>query len=142
MPLTATEHKKYIQTIIDGTFTHQQNAANKAHAALEQGSRAVVIAAEMQSGKSGIALALACQQRLSLDDQALCERKQLKDTLYLVTMADTALLTQAKQDLQATPNIVVSNFNHFQSTLNTNNRTINTTSNLYSNWISNISHLN
>ena len=117
MPLTATEHKKYIQTIIDGTFTHQQNAANKAHAALEQGSRAVVIAAEMQSGKSGIALALACQQRLSLDDQALCERKQLKDTLYLVTMADTALLTQAKQDLQATPNIVVSNFNHFQSTL-------------------------
>ena len=117
MALTATEHKNYIQTIIDRTFSHQQHAANKALSALEQGSRAVVIAAEMQSGKSGIALALACLQRLSLDDEAICDRKQLKDTLYLVTMADTALLTQAKQDLQATPNIVVSNFNHFQSTL-------------------------
>lgn len=119
MALTAQQHRQHIQHVLDMTFDHQQVAANKAHNVLVQDARAVIITAEMQSGKSGIALALACQQRLSLDDKALCDRKQLKDTLYLVTMADTALLAQAKQDLQATPNIVVSNFNHFQSVLDT-----------------------
>ncbi|EGR09677.1 glutathione synthase domain protein [Vibrio cholerae HE48] len=38
----------------------------------------------MQAGKSGIALALCCLQRLSLSDTDICDRKQLKDTLYLV----------------------------------------------------------
>lgn len=71
----------------------------------------------MQSGKSGISLALACLQRQSLDDTVICDRKQLKDTLYLVTMADIALFDQAKHDLSACPNVVVSNFNNFRQAL-------------------------
>lgn len=54
----------------------------------------------MQAGKSGIALALCCLQRLSLTDQQICNRAQLKDTLYLVTMPDTALKEQAEEDLK------------------------------------------
>lgn len=115
----ANKHRQHIQSILEGTFEHQRSAAIKAAAAINGGARAVVIAAEMQSGKSGIALALACLQRQSLTDQDICDRKQLKDTLYLVTMADTALLAQAKQDLLKAPNVVVSNFNHFQQSLTT-----------------------
>lgn len=116
MALIAEKLRSHIQTVLDTTFPHQQSAAKKSHKLLSN-SRAVVIAAEMQSGKSGVALALACLQRLSLSDEAICDRKQLKDTLYLVTMADTALFSQAKRDLNIAPNMVVSNFNHFQHAL-------------------------
>ncbi len=115
----ANKHRQHIQLILEGTFEHQRSAAIKAAAAINGGARAVVVAAEMQSGKSGVALALACLQRQSLSDQDICDRKQLKDTLYLVTMADTALLAQAKQDMLKAPNVVVSNFNHFQHALAT-----------------------
>lgn len=118
MALHASKHRSYTQSILDTTFTHQQFAAQKAQDSLIS-SRAVVIAAEMQSGKSGVALALSCLQRLSLSDEDICDRKQLKDTLYLVTMADTALLAQAKMDLKNAPNVVVSNFTHFRQALAT-----------------------
>lgn len=116
----AQKHRDKIQSVVESnTFEHQRAAANKARDALDAQTRAVVIAAEMQSGKSGVALALSCLQRQSLDNQAICDRKQLKDTLYLVTLADTALLNQAKSDFIHAPNVVVSNFNHFRSALKT-----------------------
>lgn len=96
---------------------HQVNAATKTFEALSGNVRAVVTAAEMQAGKSGIALALCCLQRLSLNDQDICDRKQLKDTLYLVTMPDTALKEQAEQDLKEAKNVVVSNFVNFEKAL-------------------------
>ncbi|HHT0515287.1 TPA: DEAD/DEAH box helicase family protein [Raoultella planticola] len=98
---------------------HQVNAATKTFEALSGNVRAVVTAAEMQAGKSGIALALCCLQRLSLNDQDICDRKQLKDTLYLVTMPDTALKEQAEQDLKQAKNVVVSNFVNFEKALET-----------------------
>jgi hypothetical protein len=98
---------------------HQVNAATKTFDALSGNVRAVVTAAEMQAGKSGIALALCCLQRLSLNDQDICDRKQLKDTLYLVTMPDTALKEQAEQDLKQAKNVVVSNFVNFEKALET-----------------------
>lgn len=99
--------------------SHQVNAATKTFEALSGNVRAVVTAAEMQAGKSGIALALCCLQRLSLNDQDICDRKQLKDTLYLVTMPDTALKGQAEQDLKQAKNVVVSNFVNFEKALET-----------------------
>lgn len=99
------------------TYEHQRQAAERTFSKFQNGARAVVIAAEMQSGKSGIALALASMQRLSLSDEILCQRKYLKDTLYLVTMADVALQEQAKNDLATCHNVVVSNFTHFESCL-------------------------
>ncbi|BDX02826.1 hypothetical protein MACH16_15740 [Marinomonas pontica] len=99
------------------TYEHQRQAAERTFSKFQNGARAVVIAAEMQSGKSGIALALASMQRLSLSDEIICQRKYLKDTLYLVTMADVALQEQAKNDLAACHNVVVSNFAHFESCL-------------------------
>ncbi|HEN3334192.1 TPA: DEAD/DEAH box helicase family protein [Yersinia enterocolitica] len=99
--------------------SHQVNAATKIFEALIGNVRAVVTAAEMQAGKSGIALALSCLQRLSLNDQNICDRKHLKDTLYLVTMADTALKEQAEQDLKQAKNVVVSNFVNFEKVLET-----------------------
>jgi hypothetical protein len=99
------------------TYGHQRQAAERTFSKFQNGARAVVIAAEMQSGKSGIALALASMQRLSLSDEIICQRKYLKDTLYLVTMADVALQEQAKNDLAACHNVVVSNFAHFESCL-------------------------
>ncbi|HIF9470499.1 TPA: glutathione synthase [Photobacterium damselae] len=74
-------------------------------------------AAEMQAGKSGIALALCCLQRLSLNDQDICNRRQLKDTLYLVTMPDIALKEQAEADLKLAQNVIVSNFVNFEKAL-------------------------
>ena len=82
MSLSAQKHRQHIINILDTTFKHQQAAAVKVQAALQTNARAVVVAAEMQSGKSGVALALACQQRLALNDTDICDRKQLKDTLY------------------------------------------------------------
>nr|WP_241903748.1 glutathione synthase [Enterovibrio norvegicus] len=71
----------------------------------------------MQAGKSGISLALCCLQRISLSDTNICDRKQLKDTLYLVTMPDTALKEQAEDDLELAKNVVVSNFINFEKAL-------------------------
>lgn len=118
---SAQKHRDKLTAVLnENTFEHQQRAAQKTFAALNDDTRAVVVAAEMQSGKSGVALALSCLQRQNLDDQAICDRKQLKDTLYLVTLADTALLEQAKADLIHAPNVVVSNFNHFRTALKVN----------------------
>lgn len=114
----ASRHRAHTHKILqEHTFAHQRSAAEKAQAKFNAGSRAVVLAAEMQSGKSGIALALAALQRLLLNDEQICDRQQLKDTLYLVTMADTALQEQAKQDLAPCKNLEVSNFSHFENTI-------------------------
>lgn len=116
----ADKHRKLAEhTIENHTFSHQREAAQQVFDQFKEGSRAVVITAEMQSGKSGIALALSCLQRLSLSDEIIIERQFLKDTLYLVTMADLALQEQAKQDLSASKNVVVSNFTNFESALKT-----------------------
>ncbi len=118
MSFKAKQHRTVIDEMLNvNTFEHQRNAASKAYDNFTKGSRAVVIAAEMQSGKSGIALALSAYQRLSLCDEAICDRKQLKDTLYLVTMADISLQEQAKQDLAPCNNVVVSNFTNYESAL-------------------------
>ncbi|HEY7865885.1 MAG TPA: DEAD/DEAH box helicase family protein [Psychromonas sp.] len=114
----AKKHRHYVeQAIQKHTFEHQRNAAHNTFSKFNTGSRAVVIAAEMQSGKSGIALALAGLQRLSLSDEFISDRKKLKDTLYLVTMADIALQEQAKKDLAPCKNVVVSNFTNFETAL-------------------------
>lgn len=111
-------HRERIESVLaDHTFSHQRDAAQRAFNHLNNGSRAVIIAAEMQSGKSGIALSLSCLQRNALSDSDLCDRRKLKDTLYLVTMADLALLDQARHDFAACPNMVVSNFTNFRLTL-------------------------
>lgn len=113
------KHRDRINEILQSSalHSHQVNAATKTFTAFEGPVRAVVTAAEMQAGKSGIALALCCLQRLSLSDTAICDRKQLKDTLYLVTMPDTALKEQAEDDLELAKNVVVSNFVNFEKAL-------------------------
>lgn len=117
MTNSANFHRKTIEKILtENTFEHQRIAAQKAFEDFDS-NRAVVIAAEMQSGKSGIALALSGMQRQKLTDADICDRKQLKDTLYLVTMADLSLLEQAKQDLSPCNNVVVSNFTNYESAL-------------------------
>ena len=90
-----------VQQVFDSNalHDHQRNAAQKTFSALSGDVRAVVTAAEMQAGKSGVALALCCLQRMSLSDQDICNRAKLKDTLYLVTMPDIALIEQAEKDL-------------------------------------------
>ena len=114
----ASRHRQRLQQVLDAhTFEHQRQAATKVHQQFAKGSKAVIVAAEMQSGKSGIALALACLQRNSLSDQNICARSQLKDTLFLVTMADVALQEQAAEDLAPCPNVVVSNLVHFKTAL-------------------------
>jgi len=115
----AQTHRQRIQRIFDSKDLHQHQieAAKKVYFALNDATRAVVTAAEMQAGKSGIALALCCFQRLSLSDLDICDRKQLKDTLYLVTMPDTALRDQAEDDLSHAKNVVVSNFINFEKAL-------------------------
>ena len=118
--MTSSErHRKTALDVLDGKslHDHQREAANKTFAALQSGSRAVITAAEMQAGKSGVALALCCLQRLSLSDEDICSRAKLRDTLYLVTLPDTALLEQAQDDLKAAKNVVVSNFIRFQKDL-------------------------
>jgi hypothetical protein len=112
------KYRQQVENAISAnTFEHQRNAAAKTFAKFSAGSRAVVLAAEMQSGKSGIALALSGLQRLSLSDAQISDRKRLKDTLYLVTMADIALQEQAKKDLAPCKNVVVSNFTNFETAL-------------------------
>ena len=97
-----------------GLYDHQREAARKIHEALTGDVRAVVAAAEMQAGKSGVALALSCLQRLSMDDSTICDASKVYDTLYMITMVETALLEQAGKDLSDAPNVVVSNFNRFR----------------------------
>ena len=99
---------------------HQREAARKTFSALKHPVRAVITAAEMQAGKSGVALALCCLQRLSLADDVLCNRSKLKDTLYMVTMPDIALIEQAEKDLADAKNVVVSNFVRFEQDLERN----------------------
>lgn len=114
----ASKHRqRVLEALTEHTFEHQRQAAERTFEKLNTDSRAVVLAAEMQSGKSGIALALACLQRNSLSDEQICDKQQLKDVLYLVTMADTALLDQAQEDLLPARNAVVSNFIHFRSAI-------------------------
>lgn len=117
----AEVHRKKVQEILDGNTLHghQVSAATKTFNAFSNDVRAVVTAAEMQAGKSGIALALCCLQRLSLDDETICQKRSLKDTLYLVTMPDTALRDQAEDDLRLAKNVVVSNFVNFEKALET-----------------------
>ncbi|MEQ5874955.1 glutathione synthase [Pseudoalteromonas sp. NFXS39] len=117
----AEVHRKKVQEILDGNtlHSHQVSAATKTFNAFSNDVRAVVTAAEMQAGKSGIALALCCLQRLSLDDETICQKRSLKDTLYLVTMPDTALRDQAEDDLRLAKNVVVSNFVNFEKALET-----------------------
>ncbi len=118
MSNTADKHRHLIDKVISqNTFEHQRKAAQRAFTHFDNNNRAVVIAAEMQSGKSGIALALSGIQRQKLNDIDICDRKQLKDTLYLVTMADLSLLEQAKKDLAPCNNVVVSNFINYESAL-------------------------
>ncbi|HIF9464865.1 TPA: DEAD/DEAH box helicase family protein [Photobacterium damselae] len=116
----ALKHRNIVNDILksDVLHQHQCNAATKTFTALQENNvRAVVTAAEMQAGKSGIALALCCLQRLSLNDQDICNRRQLKDTLYLVTMPDIALKEQAEADLKLAQNVIVSNFVNFEKAL-------------------------
>ncbi|NVH49066.1 glutathione synthase [Photobacterium damselae subsp. damselae] len=116
----AQRHRNIVNDILksDVLHQHQCNAATKTFTALKENNvRAVVTAAEMQAGKSGIALALCCLQRLSLSDQDICNRRQLKDTLYLVTMPDIALKEQAEADLKLAQNVIVSNFVNFEKAL-------------------------
>jgi len=115
----AETHRQRINDILQGgeLHEHQVKAAEKIFLAFDSKVRAVVTAAEMQAGKSGIALALCCLQRLSLSSVDICDRKQLKDTLYLVTMPDTALKEQAENDLLSAKNVVVSNFINFEKAL-------------------------
>ena len=116
---SSIRHRKTATDVLNGKslHSHQREAAQKTITALQSGARAVITAAEMQAGKSGVALALCCLQRLSLSDEDICDRAKLKDTLYLVTMPDTALLEQAKDDLKEAKNVVVSNFIRFQKDL-------------------------
>ncbi|MDW3640234.1 DEAD/DEAH box helicase family protein [Vibrio sp. 1291-1] len=115
----ADKLRSMVNTVLesDTLHSHQVDAATKTFNALVGDVRAVVTAAEMQAGKSGIALALCCLQRLNLSDTDICDRKQLKDTLYLVTMPDTALKEQAEDDLKFAKNVVVSNFVNFEKAL-------------------------
>ncbi|WP_413536266.1 DEAD/DEAH box helicase family protein [Rahnella inusitata] len=119
MNAQAQKHRQLVLSILQSKALHQHQvtAATKVFDALTGNVRAVVTAAEMQAGKSGISLALCCLQRLSLSETDICNRKQLKDTLYLVTMPDTALKEQAEEDLNLAKNVVVSNFVNFEKAL-------------------------
>lgn len=109
------KHRARIKNILsEDVFAHQRRAAKNTFNALGPDCRTVIMAAEMQSGKSGIALALACMQRNSLSDQDIVDQNKLTDTLYVLTMPNTDLLAQAKSDLKPCYNVVVTNLNHFQ----------------------------
>jgi hypothetical protein len=109
------KHREKIQKLLSepSVFPHQRNAARNTYQALKGETRAVILAAEMQAGKSGVALATACYQRNSLSNEDICNPKYLRDTLYVMTMADTSLLAQAKEDLKPTGNVIVSNLVRF-----------------------------
>ena len=119
MPSTVDRLKNVVRKTLNSNdiHDHQRIAARKTFSAFNPNTRAIVLAAEMQAGKSGISLALCCEQRLNLNEQDISDRKKLRDTLYLLTMVDTALLDQAKNDLKDAKNAVVSNFNRFEADL-------------------------
>jgi len=96
-----SKHREKIQTLLSEpcVYPHQRDAARHTYQALQGETRAVIMAAEMQAGKSGVALAVACYQRNGLNDEDICNPKYVRDTLYVMTMADTSLLAQAKEDL-------------------------------------------
>lgn len=103
-------HRSMVSDMLkDSVFDHQMIAAQHTFDGLQSGARAVILAAEMQSGKSGVALALAGLQRLNLPDHEITDRHKLKDSLYVMTMADTELLDQAEKDLSPAKNAVVTN---------------------------------
>lgn len=114
---SASRYREIIQRILDDVYPHQRRAATVTFAALNEDCRTVIMAAEMQSGKSGIALALACLQRGSLPDDQIIDQAMLRDTMYILTMPNTDLLAQAKEDLRPCMNAVVSNLNHLDRDL-------------------------
>lgn len=108
-----TQRERISKVLQENVFPHQRSAANKIFSALDFDCRTVIMAAEMQSGKSGVALALACLQRNKLTDEEITNQSMLKDTMYILTMPDTALLAQAKEDLSVCMNVVVTNSTAF-----------------------------
>lgn len=109
----AEKHREIIKKILsDKVFPHQRNAAYNTFSALGADCKTVIMAAEMQSGKSGIALALACMQRDSLTDENIVDPNKLTDTLYVLTMPQTDLLAQAKNDLRPCHNARVTYLTH------------------------------
>lgn len=98
-------------------FPHQRFAANNTFSALGPDCRCVIMAAEMQSGKSGVALALACLQRNSLTDIEIVNQSMLKDTVYVLTMPNKDLLAQAKDDLRPCMNVEVTNMQGFEKSI-------------------------
>lgn len=116
------QHREKIKNILSepSVYKHQRDAARTTYQALQGDTRAVIMAAEMQAGKSGVALAVACYQRNSLCDEDICDPKYLKDTLFIMTMADTSLLAQAREDLKPAGNVVVSNLVHFLADIEKN----------------------
>ncbi|VVP08716.1 hypothetical protein PS880_03203 [Pseudomonas fluorescens] len=103
-----------VSETLEKVFDHQVQAARNAFLGLTGKTRAVILAAEMQSGKSGVSLAIASLQRLSLSDADIVRQSLLKDSIYVMTMADVSLLAQAKADLKPAANLVVSNLTHFE----------------------------
>lgn len=110
----AKVHRARVDLVLRDLHAHQRRAARRVFDSFEQGYRAVILAAEMQSGKSGVAMALACLQRQSLSDRQICDRDQLKDTLFVLTMPDVQLLQQAEGDLAKARNVVVTNTIRFE----------------------------
>ncbi|QKX16922.1 DEAD/DEAH box helicase family protein [Microbulbifer sp. YPW1] len=111
-------HRDYVEKLLkENVFGHQRRAAKNTFSALGPGCRSVIMAAEMQSGKSGVALALACLQRNSLSDSDIVDQSKLRDTMYVLTMPNTDLLAQAKEDLKPCMNAVVTNLVHFENDL-------------------------
>jgi len=114
----ALKHREIVKNLLDEkVFPHQRRAAVNTFSALGPDCRTVIMAAEMQSGKSGVALALACMQRNSLTDDEIVDQSKLKDTMYVLTMPNKDLLAQAKEDLRPCINAEVSNLTHFEKTL-------------------------
>ena len=56
-------------------------------------------------------------QREKLPDHEITNQFNLRDTMFVLTMPNTDLLAQAKEDLEVAMNIVVTNLTHFQKGL-------------------------
>ena len=58
----AEQHRAKIEMLLSepSVYKHQRDAARNTFLALQGDTRAVIMAAEMQAGKSGVALATAC----------------------------------------------------------------------------------
>ncbi|MHC8393870.1 DEAD/DEAH box helicase family protein [Pseudomonas sp. LB3P93] len=108
------KQRSLVRSALTTVYDHQLLAAQNAFSGLKGKTRAVILAAEMQSGKSGVSLAIASLQRLSLSDEDIVSQQLLKDSLYIMTMADVSLLAQAREDLKLAGNLVVSNLTHFE----------------------------